>query len=211
MMRRSWILLFGLVMVGCRGPADEPKTRVSAEHQDSSQPQAPPPAAEDAGTSEDAELPPGFEGMKPEDAAARGPTGMHQARDVFHRLLTDHKQIERKVEDLPDGVRTVTTSGDPQVAALIRLHVRQMKVRLEAGMGVRNWDPLFAELHKQYDKINFEIEDVPGGVRVVETSEDPQVVLLIRQHAHRGVSEFVERGFDRAREPSPLPEGYQKD
>jgi quercetin dioxygenase-like cupin family protein len=40
---------------------------------------------------------------------------------------------------------------------------------------------------------------------VVETSDDPEVVALIRQHAHRAVSEFVERGMDRAHEPTPLP------
>lgn len=30
---------------------------------------------------------------------------------------------------------------------------------------------------------------------MTETSDDPQVVLLIRQHAHRAVSEFVAKGW----------------
>jgi hypothetical protein len=32
--------------------------------------------------------------------------------------------------------------------------------------------------------------------------------LLIRQHAHRAVSEFVAEGMARAMEPTPLPPGY---
>lgn len=147
--------------------------------------------------------------IDPNDAAQRGQKGIGPARDVFHELLSRHDSIDREVQDISGGVRTVTTSEDPEVAALIRLHVRQMKARFEAGMPVRRWDPLFVELLKNYDKIVFDLEDVPGGLRVTQTSEDPQVVLLIRQHAHRGVSEFVERGFDRAREQTPMPEGYK--
>jgi len=148
--------------------------------------------------------------MDPADAAQRGPNGIAEARDVFHELLAKHDKIKRTVEDIPGGVRTVTTSDDPEIAGLIRLHVRQMAARYEAGMPVRKWDPLFVELLKHFDKITMTMEDVPGGLRVIETSDDPQVALLIRQHAHRGVSEFVERGFDRAHEASPLPEGYEK-
>jgi hypothetical protein len=148
--------------------------------------------------------------MDPADAAQRGPNGIGDARDVFHELLAQHDKIKRTVEDIPGGVRTVTTSDDPEIAGLIRLHVRQMAARYEAGMPVRKWDPLFVELLKHFDKITMTMEDVPGGLRVIETSDDPQVALLIRQHAHRGVSEFVERGFDRAHEASPLPEGYGK-
>jgi hypothetical protein len=146
--------------------------------------------------------------MNPEDAARPGRGSMHQARDVFHELLARNEEINRKVEDIPGGIRSVTTSSDAEVAALIRLHVRQMAARLKAGMPVRRWDPLFQEIHRHADKIEIQIEDIPGGLVVTETSQDDQVVLLIRQHAHQAVSEFVKRGFDRAREESSLPEGY---
>lgn len=161
-------------------------------------------------TTDNARLPEKFAGLDPADAAQRGPNGIAGARDVFHELLGRHQSIERTVKDLPNGVETVTTSKDPEVAALIRLHVRQMAARFDAGMPVRKWDPLFSELLKHYDKVTLTFEDVPGGLRAVETSDDPQVVLLIRQHAHKGVSEFVARGFDRAEEPTPLPEGYER-
>lgn len=137
------------------------------------------------------------------------PDSIRTPMDVFHRLLTDHTKIRRNVTDIPGGVESVTTSDDPLVAALIRLHVNQMKARLESGQPIRRWDPLFAEIFRRADAIEMQVESIPGGVRVRETSTDEQVTLLIRQHAHRGVSEFVARGFDRAHEASPLPDGYR--
>lgn len=139
-------------------------------------------------------------------AQGRG-MGRHSGdMDTIHALLADHEAIERRVVDRPDGVETWTESDDPEVAARIREHVRQMKDRLESGRPMRRWDPLFAAIFEHADAISMEIEDTPRGVRVVETSDDPEVVALIRQHAHRAVSEFVERGMDRAHEPTPLPD-----
>ncbi|OZC01495.1 hypothetical protein BSZ36_17220 [Rubricoccus marinus] len=134
--------------------------------------------------------------------------GMGEDMDTIHALLADHQAIERRVVDRSDGVETWTESDDPEVAARIREHVRQMDARLEDGRPIRRWDPLFAEIFEHADAITMEIEDTERGVRVVETSNDPYVVRLIQQHAHRAVSEFVDRGMDRAHEPTPLPEGY---
>ena len=127
---------------------------------------------------------------------------------TIHALMAAHTAVERRVADVPGGVETVTESDDPAVVALIRTHVRQMAARMEAGRPIRRWDPLFAELFARADAVAMRVEDTPRGVRVVETSADPQVTLLIRQHARRAVSEFVERGMDRMHEPTPLPEGY---
>jgi hypothetical protein len=128
--------------------------------------------------------------------------------EVIQSLLGDHDKIRREVEFIDSGVVATTVSDDPEIAETIRKHVRQMAARMETGQGVRHWDPLFVEIFRHHDAISMEIEDIEGGVRVRETSDDPEVQELIRQHATRGVSEFVERGFDRAHEPTPLPEGY---
>ncbi|MFA9480255.1 hypothetical protein ACERK3_18435 [Phycisphaerales bacterium AB-hyl4] len=85
-----------------------------------------------------------------------------------------------------------------------------MKDRLASGQPMRRGDPLFRELFEHHARVNMQIEDVPGGVRVRQTSDAPQIVLLIRQHAHAAVSEFVEIGPDRERRPTPLPESYQR-
>jgi hypothetical protein len=124
-----------------------------------------------------------------------------------HQLLMNHDKIERTVEDIPRGVRTVTTSREHRVAALIREHVWAMKERIEQGRPIRQMDPLFREIFRNHGHVRMEVEDIPGGVRVTETSEEPQVTLLIQQHARHAVSEFVEEGMPRAMLPTPLPQG----
>lgn len=133
--------------------------------------------------------------------------GMSDMRAI-HGLLSQHHKIERSVKDIPDGVETVTTSGDPQVAKLIREHVWQMKSRIEEGRPIRQMDPLFREVFKNHQHIHMQIVDIAGGVRVTETADTPAVVPLVRQHARRAVSEFVEEGMRRAMQPTPLPPGY---
>jgi hypothetical protein len=143
-----------------------------------------------------------------------GPGGMGMGNanvmGLIHTLLGNHDKITRTVREIPGGVETTTTSPDAATARDIRTHVRQMKQRMEAGRPIRMWDPLFVELFRHHDKVKMEVADVPGGVRVTETSDDPQVTLLIRQHATRGVDEFVARGWDRAHQPTTLPAGYRK-
>ena len=129
---------------------------------------------------------------------------------VIRGLLTSPDQIERTVHNVPGGVLAVTTSGDPRVAQLIRTHVRQMRASYDRDEPIRAMDPVFRELFANRDRITLRIEDIPGGVRVLHTSDDPQVVALIRQHAHHFVSEAAERGMARAMRPTPLPEGYER-
>ncbi len=127
---------------------------------------------------------------------------------TIRQLLQQHAQVERQVENVPGGVRTVTVSDDPAVTELIREHVRDMKARYGRDQPIRMMDPVFRELFRYRDRATLEIEDIPGGVRVLHTSEDPDVALLIRQHAHEFVSEAAEQGVQRAMRSTALPEGY---
>ena len=61
------------------------------------------------------------------DSATRAQIG------VIHQLLQDHQRINRTVTNLPDGIRTVTESDDPQVALRIKEHVATMNDRVVAG------------------------------------------------------------------------------
>jgi len=138
--------------------------------------------------------------------------GAHQPpdRETIHGMLAQHDKIQRSVKDVDGGIVSETTSRDPEVAAMIRKHVAEMKTRLEAGQPVRMWDPLFAALYEHHDEISLSVAEIEGGVRVTETSQNPEVVALIRQHANRAVSEFAAEGFERAHETTPLPGGAEK-
>lgn len=127
-----------------------------------------------------------------------------QDRDTFHFLLERHETIRRTVTQRPDGVETLTESDDPEVAAKIQEHVSAMKRRVEKGDGIRLRDPLFAELFRAAERIEIKIEPTKGGARVVERSDDPAVVELIRAHA-KVVSGFAARGFQEARQSHAVP------
>lgn len=129
---------------------------------------------------------------------------------VIRGLLANPGRIERTVRDVPGGVLAVSTSDDPRVAQLLRSHVRQMRASYERDEPIRTMDPLFRELFLNRERINLQVEDILGGVRVLHTSDDPQVVALIRQHAHHFVSEAAEQGMARAMRPTPLPQGYRR-
>lgn len=138
-----------------------------------------------------------------------GPEMMEDMKAI-RQLLMQHEKISRRVENMENGVKTWTTSDDPQIAAFIQKHVRQMKERMKEKKPIRQMDPVFRELFDNADKVTLEYEDLENGIVVVETSEDPQVVKLIQQHANEAVSEFVEYGMKRAMKPTPLPEGYEE-
>lgn len=153
-----------------------------------------------------------MDGQMPDWMMSRGQmmdAGMMEHMQVIHELLEAHERIRREVEDVDSGIRARTTSSDPELAELIRTHVAQMKGRVEDGEPIRQMDPLFREIFEHHEEIEMDVEPTAGGVLVVETSTDPQVELLIRQHARRAVSEFVAQGMERAMRPTPLPRGYR--
>ncbi|MBX3400096.1 MAG: hypothetical protein KF873_15295 [Gemmataceae bacterium] len=130
-------------------------------------------------------------------------------RDTFHFLLENHKAITRNVKKLDNGVETVTESEKPEVAKKIQEHVPAMYERLKSGKGVRYWDPLFAEAFKHGKKMKMEITNTAKGVKVVETSDNADVVKIIQAHAEV-VSQFVKNGFDEAHKEHPVPGSEKK-
>ena len=121
---------------------------------------------------------------------------------IVHRLFSAHERIDRSVELTPSGNRAVTTSRDPEVAGWLRTHVSQMEARLKGGMGVRRWDPAFAEFADHYDDLVVKIEEVAGGVAVSVSGKTPEAVKVARNHASI-VSGFVKKGPARAQATHP--------
>lgn len=116
-------------------------------------------------------------------------------------LFLNHERIKRSVTKLPDGIRTLTESDDPQLAKVIKDHVAAMGSRVEQG---RDPDlPIETDaLHSIFrnkDKIKSTYEVTDKGMTVVQTSADPKVVRELQEHAAQ-VSDLAERGIAAAHE-----------
>jgi hypothetical protein len=133
-----------------------------------------------------------------------GDPSHRQDMQGFHYLLDHRGQIRREVTNLSDGVSTVTESDDPEVAQRLREHVQAMHLRLRESRPIHARDPLFAAIFRSAEAITLTIEPTPKGVRVVETSKDPAVVLLIQAHA-AVISAFLEKGHTEMRRDHPVP------
>jgi hypothetical protein len=115
---------------------------------------------------------------------------------IIHQLFAHHDQVRRTVEEIPGGIRSVTESDNLQVAALIQKHVPRMYQRIENGQGIpmimmSSTLPIMAQNPDLYQR-QFEITS--KGIIVTETSQDPDMVAVIRKHAHE-VTGFVEVGM----------------
>ena len=123
---------------------------------------------------------------------------------VFHQLFDHRTEISRQVVLRQDGVETVTESKNPEVTRLLQTHVAAMLARVKEERPIHQSDPLFAELFRYADKIEARHDLTAGGVRVVETSQDPYVVKLLQAHAEV-VSAFIANGHSEMMKNHPLP------
>ena len=128
---------------------------------------------------------------------------------TYRTLLENHASIERTFEEIPGGIRSITTTSDPELVPVLREHVSQMIALLESGGWIRGWDPLFAEIFERADEIETTVENIDGGVAVTETSANEDVALLIKAHAEK-VMEFAAHGVEAYDEQTPLPDGYDR-
>lgn len=85
---------------------------------------------------------------------------------VFMSLLQQHSKIQRDYKHTTDGIESLTTSNDPQVAALIKTHVQQMQALLEScAKGScthtpRYFDPLFRAVYSNADKLKLQVNSL---------------------------------------------------
>lgn len=127
--------------------------------------------------------------------------GMHSGDAAFqadmqlvHEMLAGHDKIERSVENLPDGIRTVTESEDPQVAQALKAHVASMEQRLDEGRVFNLFSPTLPVLFDNKDKITTKVQITEKGAAVTQTSADAKVVAALQAHAGE-VSELARDGM----------------
>jgi hypothetical protein len=114
---------------------------------------------------------------------------MHLVRD----LILNHDRIRRTVTNLPDGIKTLTESDDPQIAQVLKAHVASMEKRLSEGREFNLFSPTIPVLFQNKDKIKTVVETTDTGAIMTQTSSDPTVVAALQAHAVE-VSELVRDG-----------------
>ena len=117
------------------------------------------------------------------------------------QLFQKHNEIKRLVENIPNGIITVTESDNEELRSSIVDHVTMMVTRLqeEKNPQVIIQSPTLHEIFKYYDEIETEIELTEKGISVIQTSENPEVVALLQQHALE-ISDMVDRGMQAVHE-----------
>ena len=115
---------------------------------------------------------------------------MHLVRD----MLFSHDRIKRTVTNLPNGIKTVTESDDPQVAQAIQTHVASMVQRLNDGKEFNLFSKTIPVLFDNRDKIKTAVETTAKGSVVTQPSSDAKVVAALQEHATE-VDELVREGM----------------
>lgn len=111
-------------------------------------------------------------------------------------LFRSFRAIERRVENLPNGIRTVTYSSDPKVMDTLISHVSVMVNRVEEADDpkIRIQSPTLDIMFDRPEAITTEIDVTDEGLVVVQTSDDPEVVEALQIHAVE-VTAMVDRGM----------------
>ncbi len=140
---------------------------------------------------------PGTMGMGPGMMMGMGhdATTMSQLQ-VIHTLLVNHDRITRTVTNLPNGIRTVTESDDPALAAQIKGHAAAMTARVAKGddPGLPIESPSVHAIFRDNKKIHTTYEATAKGIVVVQTSDDAKTVATLQQHAAE-VTDLVRGGM----------------
>lgn len=123
--------------------------------------------------------------------------------EVFHQLFDHRTEITRQITQLRDGVDTLTESDNPKVTELLQRHLDSMVARVHEARPIHQRDPLFREIFANTGKIKMEVKRTPKGVRVIETSDDPYVAKLVKQHADV-IGLFIQNGRSEAMKDHPV-------
>lgn len=112
-------------------------------------------------------------------------------------MFRNFTEITRTVKNLPNGIRTVTYSQDPDLMSVIASHVTGMIQRVEDGRDpkVMIQSPTLNILFERRERIRTDIEMTDEGLVVIQTSDDPEVVEALQTHAGE-VSDMVDRGME---------------
>jgi len=116
-------------------------------------------------------------------------------------MFRNFDKITRNVTNLPNGIRAVTHSSDPEIMDVLISHTTGMINRVEEGrdpqvfIQSKTLDILF----EKRDLIETEIDVTDEGIIVIQTSTDEHVVEALQTHAG-DVTDMADRGMQAVHE-----------
>jgi len=113
---------------------------------------------------------------------------------VYMEMFDRHAEIRRRVEHFSGGIRTTTESDNPRLTALLHEHVPSMWAHVNQGTEVRCMSNSLPTMFRNASKYRRQLQLTNKGVVVTETTDDPQVLAALRDHADE-VSGFVKDGM----------------
>lgn len=131
----------------------------------------------------------------------QGKDTTEQEVNDLKKIFRFHNGIRRNVSNITNGIITSTEAEDETLREAIVSHVSMMVTRLQEGKNpeVVIQSPTLDALFEVYDEIDTEIELTEMGIKVIQTSANPQVVNLLQTHAAE-VSDMSERGMEAVHE-----------
>jgi len=126
----------------------------------------------------------------------RGANASKIESDELAVLFENFDTISRDVANLPNGIRTVTRSSDEDVMAVLVSHIVGMvdRVARRDDPQIFIQSPTLDILFSNGAEMQSQIDLTEGGIVVVRTSIDPDVVAALHVHAAE-VSDMADHGM----------------
>jgi hypothetical protein len=111
-------------------------------------------------------------------------------------MFRNFDTITREVENLPNGIRTVTRSSDAAVMEALISHSIGMIDRVDQADDpkIRIQSPTLDIFFVQGNEIRSEIDITDNGLVVIQTSDNPEIVTALHTHAAE-VTKMADRGM----------------
>jgi hypothetical protein len=131
----------------------------------------------------------------------RGANATPEESAELATMFRNFETITREVTHLPNGIRTLTRSSDPEVMDQMVSHVTGMINRVEAkdDPQILIQSPTLDVFFAKGDQIETEITLTDAGIEVIQTSENPELVAALQKHAAE-VSDMADRGMQAVHE-----------
>lgn len=126
----------------------------------------------------------------------RGENASVEESAEIELMFRNFQTLSREVETLPNGIRTVTRSSDPEVMEALVSHSVGMidRVGRKDDPNIFVQSPTLDIFFLRGDAILSDVEVTEAGLVVTQTSDDPEIVAALHAHAAE-VTDMVNRGM----------------